>query len=828
MQRRYIHYGFPGYTQLPTVFSMLRGAFRVMEIQVVTIILLYNPVMPLLWVSLAFLTGIALNGMFRLPPDIWVLATSIPAIVIWGISKRTTRINASAAWILIAVLAALLLGAGRYQLTIHKLTPSDAAWFNDRKYDMLVTGWIDEPPDYRDTYTNLRIHVQQVDTGEDLFNAGGLILVRVPPDQIYHYGDIVRLRGRLQTPPVNEEFSYREYLARQGVLSYMPNAEATLLPGRGGNPFSAAIYAIKEKSLENIYRFLPDPEASLLAGILLGVDNGLSAPLQQAFKDTGTAHVIAISGFNISIISGIFVTLFNRILGRWRGAFAAVLAIVFYTILVGASAAVLRAAAMGTVSILAVQFGRRQSGLNTLAFVAALMALLNPLMIWDVGFQLSFFATLGLILYGEPFQQAAERFIIHFTSPKTAEYLVQPVSQFVLLTFAAQLTTIPIMAYHFKQISLVSFIANPFILPPQSTVMIVGGLAVISSLLFPPLGQLMAWISWPLTAYTIRMVELFDTVPHDVIYLGSSSLAFVFLFYATLLTVTFTGSRIKEFFLSLQERFRYLSTATIFTVLFICALLLWRAVVTGPDGKLHITFLNVGSADAVLIETPSGRHILINGGPSLSSLSDALGRRVPLVDRSLDWLIVASTSDNQLSSLTRVLDRYPPKNVLWSGNQQASFSSRDLDQWLTGHSIPVTQAAQGQVFDLGQGATLKVLSVSPLGATLLIEWNGFRALLPIGENFDTLDQLEYGNAIGPVTVLSLAQSGYAPLSPVDWIDNLNPQLTVLSVAADDKDGLPSQETLDALAEHALLRTYRNGWIEITTDGRDMWVQVEKK
>ena len=164
---------------------------------------------------------------------------------------------------------------------------------------------------------------------------------------------------------------------------------------------------------------------------------------------------------------------------------------------------------------------------------------------------------------------------------------------------------------------------------------------------------------------------------------------------------------------------------------------------------------------------------------------------------------------------------------MWSGNQQASFSSRDLDKWLTDHSTPVTQATEGQALDLGQGATLKVLSVSSLGATLLIEWNSFRALLPIGENFDTLDQLEYGNAIGPITVLSLSQSGYAPLSPVDWIDNLNPQMTVLSVAADDKDGLPNQETIDALAGHSLLRTDQNGWIEITTDGKEMWVQAER-
>jgi len=250
-------------------------------------------------------------------------------------------------------------------------------------------------------------------------------------------------------------------------------------------------------------------------------------------------------------------------------------------------------------------------------------------------------------------------------------------------------------------------------------------------------------------------------------------------------------------------------------------------VANTSDGKLHITFLDVGSADAVLIQTPGGRHILINGGPTASSLSDALGERISLLNRNLDWLIIASTNENEMTSLPRVLLRYQPENVLWSGNPQASFSSRQLTGWLGQQSIPVTTAKVGQTLDLGSGVTLKILDVSPLGSTLLIEWNGFRALLPIGENFDTLTSLQSGKTIGPVTVLLLSQSGYAPLTPPEWIRNLNPQLVVISVAAGDQNGLPDQDTLDVLTGYSLLRTDRNGWIEVSTDGRQMWTVTQK-
>jgi competence protein ComEC len=785
-----------------------------------------------LWISLAFLAGDVLASLVNVSMYIWLalaLLTAVAVILLRRFPSILPTINRLPLIVFLLVcLITLFLGAARFQSTVPQHTISQLSWFNDRTYDLLITGTLIEPPDYRDTYTNLRLRVLIVDTGVNKFKVNGLLLARVPTDQTYQYGENLRLRGKLVTPPADEDFSYRDYLAREGILSYMSNSEATALPGNGGNPVVVAVYALKQKSLDNVYKLFLDPEASLLAGILLGVDSGLPSALQQAFNDTGTAHIIAISGFNIAIIAGIFIALFSRILGPRRGAVAAVLGIAFYTFLVGADPAVVRAAFMGGLALFAVQIGRRTQGLNTLVFVAALMAVWNPLILWDVGFQLSFFATLGLILYGEPLQRGTESLIARYFPSSNAGNFAELSADFVLLTLAAQLTTLPIMAYHFKQISLVSFIANPFILPAQPAVMVLGGLAVFVSLIVYPLGQLLAWFAWPLTAYTIRMVELFDSVPHGVVYLGGFSLAFVILYYGMLFGVTFGSSQIKEWLISLREHFRLLSLAAILTALFACTLLIWRVVGAAPDGKLHLTFLNVGSADAVLIQTSTGRHMLIGGGPSASTLSDALGRRFSPLDHGLDWLFLASTEEAQVASLPRVLPRYVPKNVLLGANKQASFSSRALMDWFADHSIPITQAEEGQLFALGNGATLKILNVSSRGSTLLVEWNTFRALLPIGENFDTLDQLQNGSVVGPVSLMSLAEGGYAPLSPPEWIQNFNPQLVVISVDAGDADGHPDKAVLDALGDYSVLRTDLNGWIDVSTDGTKMWVTVERK
>ena len=809
---------------------------------------------PLFWLSLSFLLGILLGGAVSLPVSIWLFLAGIALVLglLWRFLTHSIDLTSLAKDVTsaTAILVFLFLGAARYQTVVPVFDAFDLAWYNDRDYDTLVTGWVTEPPDRRDNYANLRVHATGIDTGDGTdLEADGLLLARVDPNDEYHYGQIVRLRGRLETPAEDEEFSYRDYLAREGVYSIMSSADVTVLPGKEGNFFTAGLYALKGYALETIYRIFPDPEASLLAGILLGVDNGLPKDLQQAFKDTGTAHIIAISGFNIAIIAELFLAIFGRAFGKRRGAVFAGLGIIFYTLLVGADAAVVRAAVMGVTALFARHFGRQQDGLNTLFGVGALMALFNPYYLQDVGFQLSFFATLGLILYAQPLEAFTTRLLTQYairntgtqvdtyTGTQTDAQSLIPNSQFVprasslitnffLLTLAAQVTTLPIMAYHFNRLSLVSFIANPFILPAQPAVMILGGLADILGMIFRPLGQLAAFIAWPFVTYTIRVVDFFAGLPGAAI---SVDFPFwgVLLWFVALLGLTVGWIPLKEFFVSLKTRLPKIPVWAALAVLTLLAILVWRAVLSLPDGKLHITFLDVGTSDAILIQTPNGDNVLINGGESLSQLSSQLGQRLPLFNRKLDWLIIASTQEQQVNALPRLMERYPPAQVLWAGNVEASYPARTLNAWLTSHQVRVTRAEKNQVLDLGDGASLTVLSADERGAILLVEYGSFRVLLPVGMSFDAMTELQVDESLSPLTALLLADSGFAQLNSPEWISFLDPQLVMLSVSADNFNGLPDQETLDAVEGLTLLRTDVNGWIEISSDGLSIWVEVER-
>ena len=195
-------------------------------------------------------------------------------------------------------------------------------------------------------------------------------------------------------------------------------------------------------------------------------------------------------------------------------------------------------------------------------------------------------------------------------------------------------------------------------------------------------------------------------------------------------------------------------------------------------------------------------------------------------------LVVASVAEEQIQALPETIRRYPPTQVVWLGGTHASYPARQLQAELAKAGIEPLSMEPGASLDLGSGARLHALAVTPRGGVLLLEWGSFRALLPLGVNQEVLSDLGAQPTQdmlrrGPVTALLLAESGYAPANPPEWLRRWQPQMALLSVAADDRDGRPDAEVLEALAGITLLRTDRNGWIEISTDGEQMWVEVER-
>jgi competence protein ComEC len=579
----------------------------------------------------------------------------------------------------------------------------------------------------------------------------------------------------------------------------MPSSRLVKTGEGAGSRLLAWVYTLRQRLYESLQRHLPAPESELLAGILLGIETGIPDDLAEDFKATGTAHIIAISGFNIALLAGLFTRLFSRLAGPRRGLLFTLLGLAFYTVLAGASASVVRAAVMGSLGLYGRQIGRRQTGVNSLTFTALVMCLINPNWLWDIGFQLSFMATLGLILYAGPLEAFVLRLLQNRFSGSRAEKITRFAAEYFLLTFAAQITTLPLMAYHFGRFSWTAFLVNPLILPVQPAIMAWGGAAALLGLISQPLAIVVAAVAWPFTAYTVKMVELWAQVPGANFYTGQSGWALVLIYYSLLLAVTLGWGRARR--LNLQ-----LKPALLITVLAAAAFAIWQQALAGPSGLLKLEIMENGERAAILVHTPGGRSLLIGGGDE-AGLAAALGERLPLFGPKLDGVLVS-----QPEGLLRTVSQYSPEWVLWMDDQGGvSNKTRrqpELVAALDEIHAQQEQAISGHVLDLENGAELKILEASGEGQALLLSWQRFSALILLGS-------ASRPAGLAPPSVLVYQPAGDRPV-PVREIGRLEPGLVIL-LGKDDAEltgGLEDLRTIEVPPE---------GWLRITTDGQQMWL-----
>ena len=776
--------------------------------------------MRLFWLSLGWLVGLALGKALGLPAWAWLPPLALGGAATFLLAGRLRWLGA--AWLVVG------LGALRFALAQPTLDASHLSTHNDSGELAVLTGVVVDFPDVRDSYIGLRVRAERLRRLADPLSlpVEGVALVRASRYQDFAYGDRVRATGRLETPPVFEDFSYREYLARQGIYSLMSNANVVLVESGQASPLLQAVFSVRQRGLRVVHALFPEPEASLLAGILLGVESGIHPELRQAFNDTSTTHIIAISGFNITLLAGLVVTLFGRWLGPRRGAVVAGLAIGVYAVMVGGDPAVIRAAIMGGLALTARLLGRQTHAMASLGAAALAMTILNPLILWDVGFQLSFAATLGLVLYADPIAQHFVGLASRWMDPRRAERLARPVGEFALFTLAAQATTLPLTAYYFKRLSLVSLIANPAILPAQPALMVLGGLAVLLGMLWQPLGQVVAWLAWPFPAFTVRAVEFFAGLPAASLALPSVGLAMVVLGYGLLFGLTLAPHWLRERLGALRQRLPRPALTLALVALGVGTGLTWRQLADRPDGRTHFTLLDVGAGEAALIQSPTGRFVLVGGGPSPVALSEALGRRLPLFHRRLDWLVLAGSREEQVAGLVGIVERYPVGQAWIAGAAGGAAYRRVLEE-LNAASVPILAAQPGAGLDLGGGARLEVLASGEHGAALLLTHGRARVLLAPGADPAMVEAVAQDAGLAGLTALLLPDGGYAAVNPTDWLQRLAPGLVLISVAAGNDRGLPSPAVVSWLQGRSVLRTDRDGWIELISDGRQLWVQAER-
>ncbi len=789
--------------------------------------------MLIVYLGIAWFIGLWLASVVALDWYLWLLVAAAGLVTAVFLRKHQ-KVSWGGACVLVLALAAL-----RYGTAVPTIDQNHIAYYNGT-HNVTITGLVVDEPDVRDRFVNLRVEVDsiQVSSGAQL-PMQGVVQVQTYRFPLINYGSRLRVTGMLEAPPEGETFSYRAYLARQGIHSLMSLPSVTVLAENEGNPLYQAIFSFKNQAQATIARLIPEPQAALLTGILLGNDNGLPPELEEAFRITGMTHIIAISGFNIAILVAILVRLAEPFLSQRSAVIFALAGISLYTILVGADASVVRAALMGSIYLIANRWlGRPNYAYASLILAGFVMTALRPFTLWDVGFQLSFAATLSLMLYADPLTRWVRRGLERWLARDWVEQVMGVLSEAVILTVAAQILTLPLMIGYFGQLSLISLLANALILPVQPAVMIWGGLATLVGLIVPAAGQLFAWVAWIFLSYTIWLVRLFAAVPGAAVPLTISA-GGVIAIYGVIAALTWLGNqqeeRRRQLFTAVRQN---LSQRLAVGASGVTAVLVLGWGMTQPDGQLHIVFMNVGQGDATFIQTPSGRQILVDGGLYPSVLNDQLGRQMPFWDKEIDILVATHPDADHVSGLVGVFDRYRVNSVFTNG--QTFGESPIYDEVLAAaqaQQSEIRPVQAGEVILIEDGVRLEVVHPGPALNEDSRNENSVSMRLVYG-NFTFLftgDAEEMGEAEmlaeeRPLTALvfKAGHHGSNSSSSLPFLQALQPQIIIVSAGVDNRFGHPAPEMLERAAAvgAVVLRTDELGSISVVSDGVTMSWQAE--
>lgn len=778
--------------------------------------------MRLIAIALGWAAGIVVAAGTSLHAAVPWMVLALLAMIVAGLLWRG---RAYRHWTL--ALVAFALGGLRFTAVPQS---SDVAQYNNLG-GLTIEGIIVTEPDVRDDRVEIRLEVQAVTRIGQTVASGGLVLVQAPARTPVEYGDRITATGLLVLPSVSDTFSYRDYLARSGVFSVMPDASVEVVNAGGEGGWLRSLLGFKRQAARAIARSLPEPAASLLTGILLGDARGLAPEVSDAFSIVGASHIIAISGFNMAILSGVVMGLLSRARVRPRLAGVIGLAVIaIYTVLVGASPAVVRAAIMSSMLVIGGLLRRKSYVPASLAFVAILLSLQNPTVLWDVGFQLSLFATLGLALFAKPlterFNGLLARLFPRRTAQRVGDFLTEP----LIVSIAAQILSLPLIILYFGQVSVVALLVNLFVIPVQPALMVLGLVATLLAFVSFPLAQLLFWLDLLLLGWTVGVVRIFAQLSFARI-----ELQFDPRLIAGFYVIVLGGALMLATKPKWPERLAGFVRSRAVTTVFVgsgagIAILLTLLVLSRPDSKLHVWWLDAGHSNAILIQTPAGAHILVDGGRFPSQLLTALGDRLPFNKRTIDLLVISQPDPFDYDALSAVLDRYDVGMALTNGQPNLRPEYATLLQRLSPERTVAVRA--GYSLEFADGTRLEVLapyvtpdisdSLNDGALVLRLTYGDVSVLLPSDASPEAQAALLESGEWPLTTVMQLPNHGGIRSLSERFLEAAQPQIVVLQSDPTNRLGDPNTDTLAMLEDMRLLRTDLSGTIHLWTDGIQIW------
>lgn len=608
------------------------------------------------------------------------------------------------------------------------------------------------------------------------------------------YGDSLYIEGEFKQPEEARNYkgyNYKQYLKTKKIIGTVELEKVKILKSSNGS----FIHNIQKYIRDTINGTLTDEEGNLLLAILLGDKDKLSEDIQESFKTSNLSHMLAVSGAHVSyIILGLTYVLQNSIIGKKNGKIVCIIFLLAFMAITNFTPSVTRACIMAILTLFSSIIYRKSDVYTNISVAALITLIFNPYSLLDLGFQLSYGGTIGIII-----------FIKRIQEKKSNSKVINYIKQMALVSIYANIIIIPIMMYHFNTVSFTFIISNIMASPILGIIVITGFLFIIASITVKPLTRLIAIFIKPILSILIKISQICSKLPFSNILVVTPYMFNVISYYAIILYCIKSKKNNK---------------CKIIICLLIVLILINFIIYIFPQ-KLRIFFIDVGQGDSTLIITPDKKTVLIDGG---GSDSFDVGEKVLLpylLDRrilKIDYVLISHFDTDHCGGILTIMEKVKVKNIIISEQAEHSENYERFKKLMIHKKIRLIEVKKGDKIKIGRYSEFKILfptsrllSENPLNNNSIVaqfNYNNFKMLFT-GDIEKLAEQqiLKTEKAEIRADILKVAHHGSKTSSIPEFIKAVRPKIALIGVGKNNTFGHPNQQTIKNL-ENIKCRIYR--------------------